>query len=93
MYLGRFIYEIRLFDSYSLKDKRSVSKSIISKVQNKFNLSCCQLDDGGKTNQLILACALVTGRRSMLRQTYDRVLAFIEGNYDVEVYESSLEEF
>lgn len=76
---------IRLFDSYSLKDKRSVVKSILQKARQQFNISISEIEDFDLLNKATIGIAIVSNSTQLNQQVFDKVVAFIENNYEVEV--------
>lgn len=76
---------IRLFDAYSLKDKRSVIKSLSHKIHNKFNVSIAEVDKHDLHNLSIIAIAIVSNDYTYNNQTLDSITNFIENNFQVEI--------
>lgn len=64
----------------SLKDKRTVVKSIIAKTRNKFNISIAETDAQDVHQTIVLGLACVTDSVSHADRIIDSVLAFIEDN-------------
>ena len=60
-----------IYNSYSLKDKRSVIKSIIKKSQNKFNVSISEVEAQDTLNQGVLGIAVVSNNRKLSQQILD----------------------
>ena len=75
-----------IYNSYSLKDKRSVIKSIIKKSQNKFNVSSSEVEAHDTLNQGILGIAVVSNNRKLSQQILDQVIQEIEDNGEVEIH-------
>lgn len=75
-----------IYNSYSLKDKRSVIKSIIKKSQNKFNVSISEVAAHDTLNQGILGIAVVSNNRKLSQQILDQVIQEIEDNGEVEIH-------
>lgn len=78
---------ILILDSYSLKDKRSVIKSIIHKAHNKFNASIAEVKDNDILNQGSLGLSIVSSNTKTTDQIFYNVIDFIEHNYPVEIVE------
>lgn len=78
---------IKLYASWvhSLKEKRMVTKSIISKVQNKFNASIAEVDFQDVHQTIMIGIAFVAGTASMANSTLDKIITFIEENSDAEI--------
>lgn len=75
-----------IYNSYSLKDKRSVIKSIIKKSQNKFNVSISEVEAHDTLNQGVLGIAVVSNNLKLSQQILDQVLQEIEDNGEVEIH-------
>ena len=75
-----------IYNSYSLKDKRSVIKSIIKRSQNKFNVSISEVAAHDTLNQGILGIAVVSNNRKLSQQILDQVIQEIEDNGEVEIH-------
>lgn len=93
MYFGKYFFDIKIYDSYSLKDKRRVTKSIIARLQEKFKLSVCQCDKGKVYNFLKISCAITTSDYRLIEKIYQDTYKFIEENYNVEICYSNYEEY
>ncbi|WP_087032735.1 DUF503 domain-containing protein [Trichococcus palustris] len=78
---------IRLFDSYSLKDKRSVVKSIIAKMHQRYNISIAEVADQDMLNQAVIGIAIVSSSMVLCQQVLDKVVEEIESNYEVEIFQ------
>ena len=79
--------EITLHASWvmSLKEKRMVVKSIIAKIQNKFNVSIAEVDEQDSLQTVVLGIAWVTGTVRQADGILEKVLSFIEVNTDAEI--------
>jgi len=71
--------------SFSLKDKRSVVKSMINKLQNKFNVSVSEVDDQELLNKATIGIALVSNNAQFNKDVFESIITFIESNYEVEI--------
>lgn len=76
---------IQIFDSYSLKDKRSVVKSIVQKTRNKFNISISEVADHDMLNKATLGIAIVSNNKQLNQQIFNSIIDFIEENYEAEI--------
>ena len=91
MRLGVLKVRLLIRESRSLKDKRSVIKSIKDKLKNKFNISVAEV--GGLDNKQIaeLGIALVSNDSRFTQSVLSKVLMFIRGNPFAEVTDSEIE--
>lgn len=85
MFVKAELISIRIFDSFSLKDKRSVIKSIIKKTHNKFNVSISEVADYDMLNKGTLGIAIASNSKQINQQTFDSFIQFVEENYEVEI--------
>lgn len=70
---------------HSLKEKRMVVKSLIAKVQNKFNISISEVDEQNIHQTIIIGMACVAGTVALADSIIDRVTNFIENNTEAEI--------
>ncbi|WP_051129543.1 DUF503 domain-containing protein [Hippea alviniae] len=78
--------DFRINDSFSLKDKRRVLKSIIEKSRRLFNISMAETDNNEMHNFATVGLSIVSrddGR--FIESVFDKILDFIENNFDVEI--------
>lgn len=80
---------MRLFDSFSLKDKRSIIKSILKKMHNRYNASLAEVGFQDMINQSQLAVAVASQSRVIAQQTVEMIIRDIENLYEVEIYDLS----
>lgn len=86
--------ELRLPENHSLKGKRQVIKSIIARLQNKFNISVAEVDNQDLWQLSTLGVACVSNHRRHASETLANVVKFIVQNYpDVELLSSQIETF
>jgi uncharacterized protein YlxP (DUF503 family) len=76
-----------IYDSYSLKDKRSVMKSILKRMHNKYNISIAEVGKQDKLNQGMIGIAIVGNDAVFSQKIFDQVLNEIEENYEIDVHE------
>lgn len=78
---------VKLYASWvhSLKEKRTLVKSLINKTRNKFNVSISEADAQDIHQTIVLGLACVTGTVSHADSMIDSILRFIEDNVDAEI--------
>lgn len=82
--------EFLIFDAYSLKDKRSVVKSLIHKIHNKFNVSIAEIMDHDTWNKATLAIACVSNSNKHADQLINSVIQYFDNNYNIEILEITI---
>ena len=79
-------------DAGSLKDKRQVSRSLTSRIQNQFNVSVAEVEDNDFRQRLTLGICCVSNDSAHANQVLSRVVSFIEDSRrDVELLDYELE--
>lgn len=90
-----FIYlldiEIKIYDSFSLKDKRKVVKSIIDYARNTLKISSAEISANDIKNFAHLGFVTISNQNDRAKEILDNLLIRIEKNYPVEVTNYSIE--
>ncbi len=83
---------LHLHGSRSLKDKRRIVKSIISRLRNQYNVSIAEVDDLDLWQLATLGIACVSNHDQHVDEVLSRAVNFINQNYpEVEVIERAIE--
>lgn len=69
----------------SLKEKRTIVKSIIEKTKNKFNVSIAEVDALDFHETIIIGFACVSNETRHADSMLDNVLRFIESHCEAEI--------
>lgn len=72
---------------HSLKEKRMEVKSLIARVQNKFNVSVAEVDEQDIHQLAVLGVACVVGTAAQADSVIDHVIAFIESSTEAQITE------
>lgn len=91
MVIGVLQVAIRLPESHSLKEKRRLVKSLVTRVRNKFNVSISEVDSQDSWQLATLAVAHVGNARRYTNELLDQALRFMEDVKKIEVVDSQLE--
>jgi uncharacterized protein len=84
--------QLRLPENHSLKGKRRVLKSIVSRLHNKFNVSAAEVDDHDSWQIASLAIAYTSNDERHANQVMSAVVSFIESERpDAEVLDFETE--
>lgn len=71
--------------SQSLKDKRMVVRSLVSKIHNKFNVSVHEVDALDNRQMIVLAITTASNSKPQIQAVFDHIVNFIESDYDVSI--------
>ena len=91
MIIGLCTVELHFPDAQSLKGKRKILVSLITKLQNRFNISIAEVDENHLWQKAILGIASVANETSRVNQTLDHVLNDIRANPSLELLRSRIE--
>jgi len=91
MIIGTCRLELSLYEVNSLKEKRHIIKSIIGRVQSRFNVSIAEVDmnDIWRTGCIGFACVTTTTRHA--NQIINNVIKFIEKDNRGEITNCEIE--
>lgn len=78
--VGLLTVELYVPDAMSLKDKRSVVSSLLSRVGNKFNVAVAEIDALDNHRQAVIAVTTVGNDLQHVTRMLDTVLNFIESD-------------
>ena len=85
MYTSSAKLTFRIPHSFSLKDKRSVRRSLIDKSRQQFNVSIAEVDTQDIHQTLTIGIAVVSGEASHAKRSLDEIIRFMDGNADAEL--------
>jgi hypothetical protein len=91
MVIGVLQLSLRFPAAESLKEKRRLLKSLVTRIRNKFNVSASEVEARDVWQIATLAVAHVGDDRSFTNRLLDQVLNFTERTRELEVIESRLE--
>jgi uncharacterized protein len=91
MVIGFGTVTLRMADCHSLKEKRKIIKSIISRSQNSFNASIAEISLNDVHQQALIGFALVGNDRRFINSSMDKLVEFIENLQLADIIDSTLE--
>ena len=71
---------IRMHGLMSLKEKRSIVKSLIGRLKSRFNVSLAEVDHQDNRNYAVIALAIVSNETPFINQQLDAVIAFMHND-------------
>ena len=72
---------------HSLKEKRMVAKSLITRLQNRFHLSAAEIDEQDTHQIIVIGAAAIVPHYAMADSLMDEISAFVEANTEAEIVE------
>lgn len=76
---------------HSLKEKRSIVKSLIAKLQNRYHVSAAEIDEQDTHQIIVIGVAAVVPHQAMADRVMETVSRFVEENCDAEILEETAE--
>jgi uncharacterized protein YlxP (DUF503 family) len=90
--LGLCTVELELAGVTTLKEKRSILKSLLTRLHNTFNISTAEIDFNDVVNSSVIAFTLVTNDTRFANQTISNILNWIDANYpDAQIVNQEIE--
>lgn len=92
MIVGVCRIKLRIPENMSLKGKRSVVKSIITQLKNKFNVSVAEVDDQQLWQIATLGVCSVSNDSRYTKEVLTKVMNFVtNGRFEVEILDCEIE--
>jgi uncharacterized protein YlxP (DUF503 family) len=78
MIIGVLKAQMHLHGITSLKQKRSIVKSVIGRLKARFNISIAEVDHNDNKTSAVLAVAIVSNDTQFIDKQLDAIIAFIQ---------------
>jgi len=91
MVVGIGIITFRLHDCRSLKGKRKVVKSIISRMRNSFNASVAEVGSNDIHQRAEIGFSLVGNDKALINSKLDKIFNMVEGLGLAEIIDTEME--
>lgn len=92
MNVGIARVSLRLPENVSLKGKRQIIKSIISRVRNKFDVAVAEVDDNDNWYLSTIGISAISNDKRHTNQVLSKVVEFIEtARFEIEMLDYSIE--
>jgi uncharacterized protein YlxP (DUF503 family) len=92
MQVGLCRIKFRLPENMDLKGKRQVVKSIIARVQNKFNVCIAEVDDNDVWQLATLGVACISNDKRHANEILSHVVDFVnEGRFEADMLDYEIE--
>ena len=82
---------ISIPESFSLKEKRKVKRSIVDKVRSKFNVSIAEVDSQEIWNELVLGISIVSTESKHIYEVMSEIIKLIEEQKDTELIDYEID--
>jgi len=90
--IGILTIHLRLAGCKSLKEKRSLIKPLLARLQREFNISVAEMGMQDQWSDAIIACSMIGNDGAHLQRSLDTIRKWIEGNWrGGQVYDDGIE--
>ena len=91
MKIAAMTFRLRAPWVHSLKEKRMIVKSLISKLQNRFHVSAAEIDEQDVHQIIVIGVAVIVPHNAMADSLMDEISLFVEENTEAEILDESRE--
>ena len=78
MIVGVLTAQLHLNGVTSLKEKRSIVKSLLGRLKSRFNISASEVDHNESKQSSVVAVAMVSNDTSFIDQQFDAIINFMQ---------------
>ncbi|MHC4573058.1 MAG: DUF503 domain-containing protein [Planctomycetota bacterium] len=78
MTIGVLKAQLHLQGVGSLKEKRSIVKSVIGRLRSRFNISIAEVDHQDNKTSAVIAVATVSNDNSFIDRQFDAIVGFMQ---------------
>ena len=76
---------------HSLKEKRMIVKSILSKLQNRFHVSAAEIDEQDTHQIIVIGVAAIVPHNAQADSLMESISRFVEENCEAEIIDEERE--
>jgi len=80
MIIGVMTAHLSLHGITSLKEKRSIVKSLIGRLKSRFNISIAEVDHQDNKNDAVIGISIVSNDNRFIDQQFDSILDFMRND-------------
>lgn len=92
MNAGIFKIKIHIPENHSLKEKRRIVKSLMSRLRNQYNISIAEVDDHDLWQIATIGISCISNSNNHVDQIISNIIKYIEQNYpELEIVNHEIE--
>ena len=76
---------------HSLKEKRMIVNSLVSRLRNRFHISVAEIDEQDTQQIIVMGIAAIVPHNAMADSLMDEISAFVEETTEAEILEENRE--
>jgi len=85
MFLAAMTFRLYAPWVHSLKEKRMIVKSLVSRLQNHFHISAAEIDEQDSHQIIVISTAAIVPHNALADSLMDEISLFVSQNTDAEV--------
>jgi len=89
--IGTVVIDISLSGVNSLKEKRRIIKPLLSRLQNRFNISIAEVNFNDSLRMAQIGCAVVSNDKVFADQVISKIVGIIEASPELIVTDYRVE--
>lgn len=91
MRIAAMTFRLRAPWAHSLKEKRMIVKSLVTKLQNRFHVSAAEIDEQDAHQVIVIGVAAIVPNSGMADSLMDEISRFVEDNCEAELTDEQRE--
>ena len=91
MKIAVMTFRLRAEWVHSLKEKRMIVKSLVSKLQNKYHVSAAEVDEQDTHQIIVIGVAFIVPNNALADSIMDEISQFVEENTEAEILDEMRE--
>ena len=92
MTVGVLLLRLRMPENQSLKEKRGVVKSLLARLQNRYNVAAAEVGENDRWQAAEIGVACVSNSAAHANEILSKVVGFVESErLDLEVVDYEIE--
>jgi uncharacterized protein YlxP (DUF503 family) len=80
MIVGVLTAQLHLHGINSLKEKRSIVKSLLGRLKSRFNISISEVDHQDEKTSAVVGISLVSNDTQFINKQFDSIIDFMRGD-------------
>ena len=91
MIIAVMTFRLRAPWVHSLKEKRMIVRSLVTKMQTRFHVSAAETDEQDLHQVIVIGVAAVVPHHALADSLMDEISAFVEKNTEAEILDETRE--
>ena len=84
-------FRLRASWVHSLKEKRTIVKSLVAKLQNRFHVSAAEIEEQDVHRSIVIGVAAIVPNNAFADSLMDEISSFVESNTEAEITDEERE--